>query len=61
MFLRAFRGLRYFDARAKLSTWIYTITHRVVIDHVRAAGRRPLECGRDAMIRMSRSSTGSPR
>ena len=43
MFLRAFRGLRYFDARAKLSTWIYTITHRVVIDHVRAAGRRPLE------------------
>jgi RNA polymerase sigma-70 factor, ECF subfamily len=34
-FLRVFRGLRYFDARAKLSTWIYTIAHRVAIDHVR--------------------------
>lgn len=29
----------YFDARAKLSTWIYTIAHRVAIDHVRQAGR----------------------
>ena len=34
-FLRVFRGLRYFDARAKLSTWIYTIAHRVAIDHLR--------------------------
>ena len=34
-FLRVFRGLPYFDARAKLSTWIYTIAHRVAIDHLR--------------------------
>ena len=34
-FLRVFRGLRYFDARSKLSTWIYTIAHRVAIDHLR--------------------------
>lgn len=38
-FLRVFRGLPYFDARAKLSTWIYTIAHRVAIDHLRQAGR----------------------
>jgi RNA polymerase sigma-70 factor, ECF subfamily len=40
-FLRVFRGLPYFAARAKLSTWIYTIAHRVAIDHLRTAGRRP--------------------
>ena len=34
-FLRVFRGLPHFDARAKLSTWIYTIAHRVAIDHLR--------------------------
>jgi RNA polymerase sigma-70 factor, ECF subfamily len=34
-FLRVFRGLPYFDARSRLSTWIYTIAHRVAIDHVR--------------------------
>ena len=34
-FLRVFRGLQYFDARSKLSTWIYTIAHRVAIDHLR--------------------------
>ena len=38
-FLRVFRGLPYFDRRAKLSTWIYTIAHRVAIDHRRQAGR----------------------
>jgi RNA polymerase sigma-70 factor (ECF subfamily) len=44
-FLRVFRGLRYFDARSKLSTWIYTIAHRVAIDHLRhvrlKADRKP--------------------
>ena len=38
-FLRVFRALPYFDARAKLSTWIYTIAHRVSIDHLRKSGR----------------------
>ena len=40
-FLRVFRGLGYFDGRAKLSTWIYTIAHRVAIDHVRQRLRAP--------------------
>jgi len=39
-FLRVFRGLGYFDARARLSTWIYTIAHRVAIDHLRQARGR---------------------
>jgi len=38
-FLRVFRGLAYFDRRSRLSTWVYTIAHRVAIDHLRAAGR----------------------
>lgn len=38
-FLRVFRGLAYFDARARLSTWIFTIAHRVAVDHLRQAGR----------------------
>jgi RNA polymerase sigma-70 factor (ECF subfamily) len=38
-FLRVFRGLAYFDRRSRVSTWIYTIAHRVAIDHLRAAGR----------------------
>jgi RNA polymerase sigma-70 factor, ECF subfamily len=38
-FLRVFRALAYFDARAKLSTWICTIAHRVAIDHLRKVGR----------------------
>jgi RNA polymerase sigma-70 factor, ECF subfamily len=40
-FLRVFRGLHYFDARAKLSTWIYTIAHRVAIDHLRQVRLKP--------------------
>jgi RNA polymerase sigma-70 factor (ECF subfamily) len=38
-FLRVFRALPYFDARARLSTWIYTIAHRVTIDYLRRRGR----------------------
>jgi RNA polymerase sigma-70 factor (ECF subfamily) len=34
-FLRVFRGLPNFDARARLSTWIYTIAHRVAVDYLR--------------------------
>jgi RNA polymerase sigma-70 factor (ECF subfamily) len=34
-FLRVFRGLAHFDGCAKLSTWIYTIAHRVAVDHGR--------------------------
>jgi RNA polymerase sigma-70 factor, ECF subfamily len=39
-FMRVFRGLPYFAARAKLSTWICTVAHRVAIDHLRGAARR---------------------
>lgn len=38
-FMRVFRGLPYFSARAKLSTWICTIAHRVAIDHMRSMAR----------------------
>jgi len=38
-FLRVFKALGYFDSRGKLSTWIYTIAHRVAIDHLRKVGR----------------------
>jgi RNA polymerase sigma-70 factor, ECF subfamily len=34
-FLRTFKALRYFDSRARLSTWIYTIAHNVAVDHLR--------------------------
>ena len=34
-FLRTFKALQYFDARARLSTWIYTIAHNVAVDHLR--------------------------
>ena len=48
-FLRVFRGLPYFDQRAKLSTWIYTIAHRVAIDHRRQTGRRSADANEAAL------------
>ena len=39
-FLRVFRGLPAFGARARVSTWIYTIAHRVALDHLRLVSRR---------------------
>ena len=39
VFLRVFRALPDFGGRAKLSTWIYTIAHRVAIDHRRRVDR----------------------
>ena len=39
VFLRVFRALPSFGGRAKLSTWIYTIAHRVAIDYRRQATR----------------------
>jgi RNA polymerase sigma-70 factor (ECF subfamily) len=55
-FLGVFRGLPHFDARAKLSTWIYTIAHRVVIDHLRKLGRPPEEP--DRLLRDSLPASG---
>jgi RNA polymerase sigma-70 factor (ECF subfamily) len=37
-FLRVFKALPYFDAHARLSTWIYTIAHNIAIDHLRRTG-----------------------
>ena len=42
-FLRVFRALEYFDARARLSTWIYTIAHNVAIDHLRRTSGQRLD------------------
>jgi RNA polymerase sigma-70 factor (ECF subfamily) len=38
-FLRAFRALGSFDGRARLSTWICSIAHRVALDELRRQGR----------------------
>lgn len=38
-FMRVFRALPEFAGRAKFSTWVCTIAHRVAIDHLRKAGR----------------------
>jgi RNA polymerase sigma-70 factor (ECF subfamily) len=40
-FLRVFRGLSGFDGRARLSTWICSIAHRVAVDELRRQGRSP--------------------
>jgi RNA polymerase sigma-70 factor (ECF subfamily) len=60
-FLRVFRGLPYFHARAKLSTWIYTIAHRVAVDHLRQAGRwREALTGDDVSLDAFPASGASP-
>lgn len=40
-FLKVFRALGSFDGRARLSTWICSIAHRVAVDELRRQGRRP--------------------
>ncbi len=39
-YLKAFRHLGRFDGRSRFSTWLYTITYRTCLDHLRARGRR---------------------
>ncbi len=38
-FLKVFRSLASFDGRARLSTWICSIAHRVALDELRRHGR----------------------
>jgi RNA polymerase sigma-70 factor (ECF subfamily) len=38
-FLKVFRALGSFDGRARLSTWICSIAHRVALDELRRRGR----------------------
>lgn len=41
-FMRVFRALPEFQGKAKLSTWICTIAHRVAIDHLRKRAAAPV-------------------
>lgn len=40
-YLKAFRNIDRFDGSAAFSTWLYTITQRTCLDHIRALNRRP--------------------
>ena len=42
-FLKAFRALPEYQGRAKLSTWLCTIAHRVAMDELRRRQRQPLQ------------------
>jgi RNA polymerase sigma-70 factor (ECF subfamily) len=41
VFLKVFRTISGFDGRARLSTWLYRVTHNVCLDMVRAGRRTP--------------------
>ena len=58
--MRVFRGLGYFDARSKLSTWVYTIAHRVALDHLRHAGRTQDEKSGDFEALLARLPASEP-
>ena len=38
-FLKAYRNIGGYDPKWRFSTWIYTITHRLAIDHFRACAK----------------------
>lgn len=43
-YLKAFRHIDRFDGRSRFSTWLYTITYRTCLDHLRARdGRREVD------------------
>ncbi len=39
-FVRAYRGLRNFDGRSELFTWLYRITVNTALNHLRSDGRQ---------------------
>lgn len=41
VFIKVFRTISSFDGRARLSTWLYRVTHNVCLDMVRAGRRVP--------------------
>ena len=59
-FLRVFGGLGYFDARSKLSTWVYTIAHRVAFDHLRHSGRMREQADGEFDARLARLPAWEP-
>lgn len=42
-YVKAHRGLAGFRGEAAVSTWLYGITYRTCLDHLRSARRRPTE------------------
>ncbi len=45
VFINVYRNLRGFNRRMKFSSWIYRITHNMVISQYRASQRRPQTIG----------------
>lgn len=39
-YMKAFRHFDQFDGRSRFSTWLYSITYRTCLDHLRARDRR---------------------
>lgn len=59
-YLKAFRSLGGFDGRSQFSTWLFTITYRTCVDHLRAHGRRrELDLDGDSDVAMLAAS-GDP-
>ena len=64
-FIKAFRALRTYDSRRKLSSWLFTIAHNTTIDHLRRKSLRtvPLETDgeeSDPLDRLPADETASP-
>ena len=64
-FIKAFRALRTYDPRRKLSSWLFTIAHNTTIDHLRRKSLKtvPLETDSeesDPLDRLPVDDTASP-
>lgn len=57
-FLKAWRGLGRFRGDASFSTWLYTITRRVVLDEVRRPAVRTVPV--DEVVALADQHTGDP-
>jgi RNA polymerase sigma-70 factor (ECF subfamily) len=64
-FIKAFRALKTYDPRRKLSSWLFTIAHNTTIDHLRRKSLQtvPLETDGeepDPLYRLPVDGTASP-
>jgi RNA polymerase sigma-70 factor (ECF subfamily) len=64
-FIKAFRALKTYDPRRKLSSWLFTIAHNTTIDHLRRKSLQtvPLETDgeeSDPLDRLPVDGTASP-